>query len=110
MYDLKIKVAGGYLLASVDPESQTANVAFQTNPGGDIVDLACVEMCNDNNERYYQKHHNDPDDFKNYKNISIQTYGDPYTEDYTHQETIDIDDILKACEDPDVPIPDSMRC
>lgn len=110
MNELKVKVAGGYLVVSVDKKDLSASITFQTETDGDIVDLACVEMRNADNEAYYHKHHDDPDDLENYRNIAIHTYGDPYNEDYTHSETAAVDDIIKACEDPDVPTPDSMRC
>lgn len=79
--EIRVAVTGGYIVAArnPDPDYDGIGIMFETS-NGDMVDLVLVEC---GAESGYEK-------------FDLYTFADPYCEDYTRKNTIEIKDIYKA--------------
>lgn len=79
--EIRVAVAGGHIIASrnPDPDYDGISIVFETN-NGDLVDLVLIEC---GAESGYEK-------------IDMYTFADPYDEDYTRKNTINVGDIYRA--------------
>ena len=79
--EIRVKINGGYLVAgrNPDPEYDGIYIVFETDDGT-LIDVAVAECPRQ-------------DDLKR---ISVYTYEDVYTEDWTRKYNLDVKDIYEA--------------
>lgn len=104
--EVRMAVPGGELIAYVDPELGQAGIMFRNDEDEVEVDIAYTNLIklNPNGTRKEFATLPGGPNFRGCNALSIMTYGDPYTEDYTNEETVKFDDIQKSltsCDAPD---------
>ena len=103
--NFKTAYGNGALIVSVDEEAGQATIQLRQPRGGDIIDLALVEL-RDSKDRCILSYERDNRDKFETDSVALRLFGDPATEDYTHSADMTVEDIMQAC-DGEMPVPDS---
>lgn len=88
--EIRMKTDAGTIILYVNPEAQTAGIAFIPENATEEIDIAYVKCTDDNDNDAYEPKHGA------LKNLHTYCYEDVWSEDYTHDFNISSEDACRS--------------